>query len=81
MAALSIKSNAPSFAWASGQAGTSRTLAAGNPATALDLGRNAGTGGMYASATVGEFWVHDKQLSTTELSSLHQYAQQKWGAA
>ena len=81
MLALAVKANAPSFAWVSGQAGTSKTLSAGNPATALDLGRNASGGDKYASATVGEFWIHDKQLTTTELSSLHQYAQQKWGAA
>ena len=81
MIAAAIKSNSPSFAWASGQAGSSSAAPAGNPHTALEFGRNAANGSGYGSMTMGEFWVHNKQLSTTELSSLHQYAQQKWGAA
>ena len=84
MLALVVRNNAASFAWISGVAGATKAIMAGSPSTALDLGKNPANppeSGDYASATVGEAWVHERALSTAELDSLHMYAQQKWGAA
>ena len=81
MLALVVRNNGTSFAWINGVAGNTKAIAAGNPGTAFDLGRSAAAGGEYASATIGEAWVHDKPLSLPELDALRMYAQGKWGAA
>ena len=79
MVAVVVKSGA-SFAWSGGVASAAVNFTPSTtPSTALDFGRSTDNSN-YASVTTGELWVHDKPLTTTELSALRQYAQQKWGA-
>ena len=78
---VTMKSGGPSTVRVSGTTGNTNSAAPTvAPSTAFDVGRSAPSNGFYASATVGEVWLHDRPLTTAELDSLHLYAQQKWGA-
>ena len=79
---VTFKAGGPSTVRVSATAGNTNSAAPTVvPGTNFDVGRSAPTNGFYASATVGEVWIHDRPLTTAELDSLHLYAQQKWGAA
>ena len=77
---VTFKAGGPSTVRVSATAGNTNSAApTAVPGTNFDVGRSAPTNGFYASATVGEVWIHDRPLTTAELDSLHLYAQQKWG--